>query len=380
MKRYQRRNRAGLAKERWIIAATAVFVLAALTLTGVYVRDINEKNDDGYVVDFSAMDDNVAQKTDEILEAQEQPSIQLSENVTDSVVPTDDLDYDPYFQEANSSQIENDEFEINDSVGDSDLINNNETPAENSDTAETADSLPDAAQDQITVADAGLTTEEKSTLDILKEIASSKLEVGEAVMASEPPDTVESSAAETEAAAAETEAAAAEEPEAAETTAESSPQSAQAENIPAISTSMQSALTFKDGDNLVWPIVGNVLINYSMDKTVYFPTLQQYKYNPAIVIQATEGDIISAAAAGKVTSVYDDPQIGQAVTMELGSGYELTYGQLANVLVSEGSYVAAGDVIGEVAAPTKYFSIEGTNVYFKLTKDGTPVNPMAKLS
>lgn len=377
MKRYQRRNRAGLAKERWIIAATAVFVLAALTLTGVYVRDINEKNDDGYVVDFSAMDENVAQKTDEILEAQEQPSIQLSENVTDSVVPTDDLDYDPYFQEANSSQIENDEFEINDGIGDSDLIDNNENQAGNSETAETTDNLPDT-QDQTTVADAGgLTAEQKNTLDILKEIASSKLEVGEAVMATEPPDTVELSAAETEAAeAAET----AEEPEAAETVTESSSQTEQVEDIPAISTSMQSALTFKDGDNLVWPIVGNVLINFSMDKTVYFPTLQQYKYNPAIVIQASEGDIISAAAAGKVISVYDDPQIGQAVTMELGSGYELTYGQLANILVSEGSYVAAGDVIGEVAAPTKYFSIEGTNVYFKLTKDGTPVNPMAKLS
>ncbi len=42
--------------------------------------------------------------------------------------------------------------------------------------------------------------------------------------------------------------------------------------------------------------------------------------------------------------------------------------------------MAAGDVIAEVASPTKYFSVEGTNVYFKLTKDGTPVNPMAKLS
>ena len=42
--------------------------------------------------------------------------------------------------------------------------------------------------------------------------------------------------------------------------------------------------------------------------------------------------------------------------------------------------MATGDVIAEVAAPTKYFSVEGTNVYFKLTKDGEPVNPMTKLS
>ncbi len=151
-------------------------------------------------------------------------------------------------------------------------------------------------------------------------------------------------------------------------------------DTPALSTAMQPALTFSDSDTLVWPIVGNILINYSMDKTVYFPTLQQYKYNPAIIIQANEGDLITAASAGKVISVFSDPQIGNAVTMELGGGYEVTYGQLANILVSEGSYVAAGDIIAEVAAPTRYYSVEGTNVYFKLTKDGEPVNPMTKLN
>lgn len=152
------------------------------------------------------------------------------------------------------------------------------------------------------------------------------------------------------------------------------------ENTPAISTAMQPALTFSDSDTLVWPVVGNILVNYSMDKTIYFPTLDQYKYNPAIIIQANVGDLITAAAAGKVTEVFSDPQIGNAVTVELGNGYEATYGQLANILVSEGSYVALGDIIAEVAAPTKYYSTEGTNVYFKLTKDGEPVNPMTKLN
>ena len=85
------------------------------------------------------------------------------------------------------------------------------------------------------------------------------------------------------------------------------------------------------------------------------------------------------AAAGKVTGVYEDREIGKAVTMDLGNGYEVTYGQLDNILVSEGSYVAKGDVIAQVASPTKYYSVEGTNVYFKLTKDGVPVNPMSKL-
>ena len=54
----------------------------------------------------------------------------------------------------------------------------------------------------------------------------------------------------------------------------------------AISTTVQPNLDFKEEDGLVWPIVGDVLINYSMDRTIYCPTLEQYKYNPAIVIAA----------------------------------------------------------------------------------------------
>ena len=139
-------------------------------------------------------------------------------------------------------------------------------------------------------------------------------------------------------------------------------------------------LTFSPQEGLVWPIVGKVLINYSMDKTVYFPTLDQYKYNPAIVIQASEGETITAAADGRVSKIFNDPQFGNCVQVELGDGYELTYGQLGNIELKEGDYMEVGEVIGTVASPTKYFSVEGTNVYFKLTLNGEPVDPLNTMS
>jgi len=139
-------------------------------------------------------------------------------------------------------------------------------------------------------------------------------------------------------------------------------------------------LSFSPQEGLVWPIVGKVLINYSMDKTVYFPTLAQYKYNPAIMIQAAEGENIAAAADGRVSGIYYDAQYGNCVSVDLGSGYELTYGQLGNIELKEGDYMEVGDVIGTVAAPTKYFSVEGTNVYFKLTLNGEPVDPLNTMS
>lgn len=144
----------------------------------------------------------------------------------------------------------------------------------------------------------------------------------------------------------------------------------------AVAAQIQPELTFSEADSLVMPLVGNVLINYSADKSVYFPTLKQYKCNPALVIAATAGESIKAAAPGMVSKIYSDPVTGQTVVMSLGNGYELTYGQLKEVSVSEGAYVAEGEIFAQVAEPTRYYSEEGCNLYMKLTKDGTPVNPV----
>lgn len=141
----------------------------------------------------------------------------------------------------------------------------------------------------------------------------------------------------------------------------------------------EEELQFSEEEQLLWPIVGNVLINYSMDSPVYFSTLEQYKYHPAIVIQAKEGQNIMAAAKGRVKKIEKTEELGNVITMDLGSGYEIIYGQLTNLQIKEGDMVEKGAYIADVAAPTKYYSVEGENVYFALKKNGEPVNPMTKL-
>lgn len=138
------------------------------------------------------------------------------------------------------------------------------------------------------------------------------------------------------------------------------------------------ALSFAGTAALALPVAGEVLLDYSMDKAVYHKTMQQYKYNPALVLSAPEGTVITAAAEGIVKSVYYDSQTGNTVTFDVGDGYELTYGQLAEISVAEGERVAAGGLVGKVAAPTIYYSEEGSNVYVKLTKDGKPVDPLTR--
>ena len=308
-----RRNRNNIGKERIIMLASAVFVLAALTVTGLYVRKNNRAEQDNYVVDFGALEQSSTELAENMISGEELDTLFAD-------VGTDDLDYDPSFQEANSLHVENTESE------------QKKEKTSGSATAEKEEKK--------------LGKEEPKKDDPVEKSSAKKQEsaaVEEEGMFDETVDTVMS------------------------------------DEVQAVSTTVQPELDFNEEDGLVWPIVGDVLINYSMDKTIYFPTLDQYKYNPAIVIAATQGEQISAAADGRVTSVSYDPSTGNTVVMELGNGYELTYGQLENITVSEGSYVNVGDGIGTVATPTKYYSTEGTNVYFKLTKDGEPVNPLSKL-
>ena len=140
-----------------------------------------------------------------------------------------------------------------------------------------------------------------------------------------------------------------------------------------------AVLTFSPEDGMTWPVSGDVILNYSMDAAVYFQTLEQYKYNPAIYISATEGTPVSACAKGVVKEIGTDAQLGQYVVTSLGSGYEVIYGQLTDLQVEEGTTVARGQVIGNVAKTTKYFSVEGDHVYLEILKDGTPVDPLQLL-
>ena len=283
-----RRNRKNNGKrERIVMLASSVFVLAALTMTGIYIQSKNvESKDDGYTIDFTALENSTGSKSQEI--ARNQVTGQVAEsqadmadsdnNVQRGLSIEDDLDYMP--MEAGSSLVE----------------------------------IP------------GLTD-------------------GISEETEEPADTEQPAPTAT-------------------------PKASSTEKVV-----VSKELHFAEADGLLRPLEGETLLPFSMDSSIYFSTLDQYKYNPALMLQAEEGTVVAACAEGKVIDIFEDAEIGHAVTMELGDGYELTYGQLKEINVALGSYVNPGETVGEVAAPTKYFSVEGANLYLKLTADGIPVNP-----
>lgn len=290
-----RRNRKNSAKkERIIMLASSAFVLTALTMTGIYMQARDEESkDNGYTLDFTALENNTENKSQEIAQNNQPNPIGNTvplENFAD--VTEDDLDYMP--MEAGSGNIEIPGLTT--ISGQEDLLAEEEPQAP----AETDDSGNGAKEEK-------------------KEDSGSKSELKKVTVSKE--------------------------------------------------------LHFAESDGLLRPVSGEVLIPFSMDSSVYFSTLDQYKYNPALMLDAEEGTSVAACAEGKVIDVFRNAEIGNAVTMDLGDGYQITYGQLQEINVSLDSYVNPGEQVGTIAAPTKYYSIEGANLYLKLTMDGTPVNP-----
>lgn len=320
--RKNRRNNA--KKERTIMIASSAFVLAALTMTGIYMKsNQNQDQSDGYTIDFTALEDNVEDKHEEIAknnpveENVNKPSItESAPDISQEISGMDDdLDYLP--MEAGSGLVE--------IPGLTDKI---------------TDEMPDDLPSQDTIAQEPEIIEQKPEDQT-------------------DPDTTSTPDVPQE-----------ENPGSKENT-ESAPQTAEnTEN-----TGVAEPLHFAESEGLLRPVSGEVLIPFSMNGGVYFSTLDQFKYNPALMIAANQGDAVTACTDGTVTAIFENEEIGHALTMDLGDGYQITYGQLEEIRVIEGSHVNPGDVIGFIAAPTKYFSLEGSNLYLKLTMNGAPVNP-----
>lgn len=135
-------------------------------------------------------------------------------------------------------------------------------------------------------------------------------------------------------------------------------------------------LNFGSDKTLTWPVEGAVILPFSMETTVYYKTLDQYKCNPAVLIAAGSGSTVKNAYLGKVTKVTSDNTYGNMVTMYIGNDYSIVYGQLDTIYVKEGDYVKAGESVGTIGKPTDSFEDEGSHLYFQMLKGDTPVDPM----
>ncbi len=149
---------------------------------------------------------------------------------------------------------------------------------------------------------------------------------------------------------------------------ETVPQESEKENVAA-------TMAYNGKDKFNWPVSGNVIIPYSMDTTVYFETLDQYQCNPALYIKAEKGTEVKAVLGGTVASVTTNNRFGNQITIDMGNGYKMCYGQLSDIPYQKGDQVEQGSVLGKIAEPTDYFMLEGSHLYMKMMHNGKSVNP-----
>lgn len=135
-------------------------------------------------------------------------------------------------------------------------------------------------------------------------------------------------------------------------------------------------INFDLSSTLVWPVEGNILIDYDMENTIYFATLDLYKCSDAVCIQSEVGTPVYAGHACVIEEISYNSEIGNNVTVSMGNGYMVTYGQLKDVQVEKGATLEEGELIGYIGNPTKYYSVEGANLYIKMTHNGEPVDPL----
>lgn len=134
--------------------------------------------------------------------------------------------------------------------------------------------------------------------------------------------------------------------------------------------------SFSEDTIIQWPSYGEIVMDFSSDKLVYDKTLEEYRVHPAVCIAAAENEEVKAAAKGRVETVKKEADTGITVVINHGDGWKTIYGQLKEDLaIKENDAVEKGQVIGKIAEPTKYSALLGKHVYFKVEKDGKPVDP-----
>ena len=324
--------------------STSALVLTALTVTGAYVRSHNRNSmDNGYTIDFTALEDRADEKLKEIAKSSDHgKSADLAKTETNPAKPEAGLNAP---MEAGSDEVKipgltegrkapTSTVDQSGSKGMRDGVNGN--PGKGS--GQTTGKLQGADKSQTTEKASGTTQFVAKADPAEGEVTGNRgtLEQNVTYLPEDQPLTI---------------------------------QEVVSDN-PVIS----DELRFQP-ETLVKPVDGAPIIEYSMDHSVYFATLDQYKYNPAVIYDAEEGEAVSACTTGRVLNVHNDAVLGHVLVLDLGEGYQAVYGQLDNIEVPIGGAVEPGMKLATVAAPTKYYSVEGANLYFQILKDGESIDP-----
>ena len=106
------------------------------------------------------------------------------------------------------------------------------------------------------------------------------------------------------------------------------------------------------------------------------PVTKQKSLHSGVDLAADYGTNVLAVADGTVLDCSYDAAYGYILTLEHENGVQTQYAHLSEFLVNAGAEVRQGQIIGTVSTPTRFYSIEGSHLNFRVTRDGEPVDPL----
>ncbi len=131
-------------------------------------------------------------------------------------------------------------------------------------------------------------------------------------------------------------------------------------------------LYFKGG-RLAWPLRGAINSPYG---TRIHPVFKTKATHTGIDIDGNKGDPVRAAAPGEVLYTGWLRGYGQVIILDHGGNLTTVYAHLSGINTSEGTKVAAGDIIGRVGSTGV---ATGNHLHFEVRVNGNTTDPMRYL-
>lgn len=128
--------------------------------------------------------------------------------------------------------------------------------------------------------------------------------------------------------------------------------------------------------SFMYPVQGNLGMEYSKDGLVYSKTLSEWITHQGIDIIANKGSQVVACEDGVIEKIVKDPGYGITIVIKHDDGYKSVYSNLStDNMVKIGDKVKKGQVISGVGDTASFEVLEEPHLHFELWKEDKALNP-----